>query len=269
MASKILFTMKSFLPIAFISRLLPLGKAIWMNIDVALDMRQAVKYQEYAYDINGTYHHWAENNTDPVTNHTETVSTAYFKSSVVIFFLPPLILSLSCVVISILGDDLDAVACSFTKVLLKKCNIEFESENGGSCLVIICHPIIFIFDYLFWCLFCYIFVPLTALVIGVKVLFGAEIDPDKDIFDFLPFQTSKKYLPRFLLLEHIGEALPQLTLSLIFLINNYPFLLVFDTLFGIPIPISLVSSIFSFGSLCMGFYSGYKTCCEVIHDDDD
>ena len=135
--------------------------------------------------------------------------------------------------------------------------------------MITCHPIIFIFDYLFMCLFCYILLPLTAFVIGVKVLFGAEIDPDEDIIDIFPdTRLSKNNLPNFLLFEHLGEALPQLTLSLIFLINNYPFLLVFDTLFGIPIPISLVSSIFSFGSLCMGFYSGCKVCCKACSENE-
>ena len=90
-------TMKNLLPknlIAFMSRLLPLGQAVWRSIDIALDMRQAVKYHEYAYDANVTYQQWAENNTDPVTNRTETVSTSYFKTSIVIFFLPPLIIAL-------------------------------------------------------------------------------------------------------------------------------------------------------------------------------
>ena len=262
-------TMKNLLPknlIAFMSRLLPLGKAVWRSIDIALDMRQAVKYHEYAYDANGTYQQWAENNTDPVTNRTETVSTSYFKTSIVIFFLPPLILALFLVgVVSCLGldhddDDQDGLGYSITKRLLKKCNIDIESIYEENCFVIICYPIIFIFDYLIWCLFCYILFPLAALVIGVKVLFGAEIDPDEDIFYFGPISIPKEELPCYLLIQYLGEALPQLILSLIFLSRNYPFLLVFDTIFGIPIPICLVSAIFSFGSLCMGFYSCLCEC---------
>merc|ERR1719370_2629009 len=103
-----------------------------------------------------------------------------------------------------------------------------------------------------------------ALVIGVKVLFTGEIDPDKEISNFL----SPKHVTMFFLFEHLGEALPQFSLTIVFLVNNYPFLLVFDTLFGIPIPISLMSSIFSFGSLCMGVYSGCKVWCEDDDDDD-
>ena len=65
-----------------------------MYIDVALDIRQALKYHEYAYDANGDYELWAENNINVFTNLTETVSKVYFKTSIIIFFLPPLFLAL-------------------------------------------------------------------------------------------------------------------------------------------------------------------------------
>ena len=214
-----------------------------MIIDVALDMRQAVKYHKLS------------------VKHEE-VSTAYFKTSVVIFFLPPLLLALFSVVYGIYTHH-DAHYRSVTKIFLQSCNIKFESKYGGNWFVILCHPIIFIFDYLFLFFCGYIVLPLMFLVIGVKVLFGVKIDPDEDIFkilNFSPVSPSRKNLPFFLLFENIGEALPQLTLSLIFLAKSYPILLISDTLFGIPIPISLVTSIFSFGSLCMGFYSGCKAC---------
>ena len=88
---EILTTMMTF-EIAFLQRFGPLLKALWINIDVGLDFRQALVYKEYAFEENGTYHQWAINNTDPSNNYTQTVSHAYFQTSCAIFFLPPLII---------------------------------------------------------------------------------------------------------------------------------------------------------------------------------
>ena len=275
MASNVVSAMKTFLPIAIFLRLLPLCKAIWMIIDIILDVRQAVKYREYAYDTNGTYERWAENHTDPLTNHTETVSKVYFKISISTFFLPPLLLVLFLVVVGITKES-DALDNFVTKTHLesgkKSVLLEnFDSEITKSFLVIVYIPILVVIDYLVWCFFCYIIFPLSALVVGVYVVCGKEIDLDDRAYPFLKNigikNFSKKPDLMLLIFEHIGEALPQLILSVIFLVNNYPFLLAFDTLFGIPIPISLVSAIFSCGSLCMGIYSSCKAWCEDNDED--
>ena len=66
-------------------------------------------------------------------------------------------------------------------------------------------------------------------------------------------------LPFMKLFEILGEALPQFILTLVFASNNYPFLMDHDTYFDIPIPVSIISLVFSFGSLIMGVISGCKS----------
>lgn len=106
MACEILTTMMSF-AIACFQRFVPLLKTLWMNIDIGLDFRQAVVYREHAFEENGTYHLWAIDNTDPSNNYTQTGSHAYFQTSCVIFFLPPLIITLVLIVVGII-DERDA-----------------------------------------------------------------------------------------------------------------------------------------------------------------
>lgn len=261
---------KDLLPIETFKQVLPLGKAIWMYIDVALDIRQALKYHEYAYDANGAYKLWAENNIDPLTNLTETVSKVYFMTSITIFFLPPFLLALYyyissfLIFLGVVVDERDEFFCSWTKLFMAKCHLTFDSQRGRIWFMILCHPMILIIDYVVWFVFCYLFLPLSALVIGVYYFCGVEVDPDKDVFDFIPIPTRKKDLPWMLVFEQFGEALPQLILSVVFLANNYPFLLAFDTLFEIPFPITLVSAISSFGFVCMGSYSGCKACGKYV-----
>ena len=58
-------------------------------------------------------------------------------------------------------------------------------------------------------------------------------------------------------LEIVGEALPQLIINIVFITNNYPYLNENDTYFGIPIPVSIVSAVFSVGSLIIGLKTGF------------
>ena len=41
--------------VACFQRLGPLLRALWMIVDVGLDIRQAIVYRKYAIDRNGTY----------------------------------------------------------------------------------------------------------------------------------------------------------------------------------------------------------------------
>ena len=66
----------------------------------------------------------------------------------------------------------------------------------------------------------------------------------KDIQEFTKF------------VEILGEALPQLILNVVFIANNFPYLMEQDIYFRIPVPVSVVSSVFSFGSLLYGFIKG-------------
>ena len=228
-------TSKILLAIRCFQRFRPLLKALWINIDLGLDVRQAVVYREHAFEENGTYQQWAINNTDLTSNFTPSVSQTYFQTTCIIFFLTPLIITL---------------------LSLGKAS-GFLTEKGiGRCKVFLCFPLI----YAVWCLICYLFAPLFVLFFGIKLVLTGNFDPEKDVFPCFPSKMPAvliellRHLPRVIMVEQFLLALPQLILSIVFLCNNYDFLLAFDTMLGIPLPISLISSIFSGGSLLMGIF---------------
>ena len=65
-----------------------------------------------------------------------------------------------------------------------------------------------------------------------------------------------EYLPFWKGFEFIGEAIPQLILAIVFMSNNYEFMQESETLFGFKeFEVTLVSIIFSLGSIVMGLYS--------------
>ena len=245
--------------VACFQRLGPLLQAFWMVVDVGLDIRQAIVYRKYAFDKNGTYQHWAINNTDPSTNYTETVSQWYFYTSCIIFFLPPLIITLYFMVSDISSGDASPDN-SPPKIVLEKCNIRIKPQGGGSCKSLIWYPFLFFIEYIFICLYCYLFAPIILLVTGFKIALTGGIEHDEEVVSFRPFEVSAKDLPLLVLYGHFFQALPQLILSIVFLSNNYPFLLAYDTIQGTPLPVSLISCIFSGGSLMIGiFYTCW--CC--------
>ena len=102
-------------------------------------------------------------------------------------------------------------------------------------------------------LFTFLF--LAALKVGLKHMLNEEVDDEEKLIACI----DPKVLPFFKFWEIIGEALPQAILTVVFALNNFPFLMKFDTYFNIPIPVSLVSLAFSVGSLILGVISGYKS----------
>ena len=267
-------------------RFAPLLQALWLNVDFGLDLRQAVVYRKYAFEENGTYHQWVINNTNPSTNYTETISHGYFQASCVIIFLPPLLATLLIIVvgisrrgkhyteeiqveeeiqvyypygfrISILrkGDAFDE-DFSIAKKILKKCNIKINTEGGGSWIVLFCHPLLFLMEYFIQCLRYYLFTPLTSLFIGFAIALTGDFNLKEKFVFYIPYQLYfEEKIPVHLNYEHVFGAMLQFILSVVFLCNNYDFLLAFDTILGIPIPVSLISCIFSGVSLLMGIYS--------------
>lgn len=200
-------------------------------------------YREYAFEKNGTYYRWAINNTDPSTNYSQTISHGYFQAWCVIFFLPPLLPIIITILLGIIGienDDYEEPDAfheqvSMAKMILKKCKIEINTERGGSCVGMFCHPFLFLMEYFIWCLGYNLSTPLAALAIGFIIALTGDFDLKGKDFPFYPF----------LYHYHFFVALSQLILSITFLCNNYPFRLAFDTILGIPLPISLISCIFS------------------------
>ena len=102
--------------------------------------------------------------------------------------------------------------------------------------------------------FCYICVPILTFVNAVRKLWkGDEWDENKDVVGF-----SYTRAPFMKLFECVGEAVPQLILAVVYATNNYPYLLEHEDYLGIGIPVTIISCIFSAGSIVMGMISAIK-----------
>ena len=89
--------------------------------------------------------------------------------------------------------------------------------------------------------------------VGVITLVKGEINGDYKVTKFVTAEV----VPFYKLFENLGEAIPQAILCLVFISNNFPFVMHDETSFS-PIPTSWVSIFFSLGSIIMGLYSGCK-----------
>ena len=124
-------------------------------------------------------------------------------------------------------------------------NIKNPSGFGLEVLSFVIFMPIFILAMVF---FCYIYVPILTLVHAVRKLWqGDDLDEDKKVLG-----DSYKHAPGFKLFESAGEAVPQLILAVLYAANNYPYLLAHDDYLGIGIPVTIISCIFSAGSIIMG-----------------
>ena len=90
-----------------------------------------------------------------------------------------------------------------------------------------------------------------------KILLKHEFRDDDAVMNFgWKFPMDSNDLPFWKGFEFIGEAIPQLILAITFIANNHEFMLQNVTVFGIPeFYITLISMIFSVGSIAMGLNS--------------
>merc|ERR1711973_389028 len=72
-------------------------------------------------------------------------------------------------------------------------------------------------------------------------------------------------LPGHKMFEVVGEAFPQLILNLVFIGNNFEFLMEHDKITDAqPLPTCVVSAVFSLGSLIIGFLSAGNYWCTCV-----
>ena len=109
----------------------------------------------------------------------------------------------------------------------------------------------------------YIDIPYASLKGGIKRAWNGSVDETEVLGFAMDIDTDN--LPMVKVFEYLGEACPQLVLAVVFAIHNYPFLVDHDTYFGIQIPVTIVSIVFSLGSLIIGLVSGlpgfYEAAC--------
>ena len=74
--------------VIWIKRVMPLLTSLWMEVDMALDVRQTLIYYDHAFNPNGTYASWALEYIKTTTGTMETVHPGYFYTSIVVWVLP-------------------------------------------------------------------------------------------------------------------------------------------------------------------------------------
>ena len=225
-------------------RSIPLLNAIWMLLDIGLDINQTITYYYLidGFDVNGEYHEWAlqyKNETN--STQLQTLSAGYFYTACAVWIIPPILFSFLPFVKGVLLFP-DVVKAIF------KCNIPIN-KNRKNWLMF--YPA----ELLGSITFIYILIPFAAMKVGLKPLLNEEVDDEEKLIACI----DPKVLPFFKFWEIIGEALPQAILTVVFALNNFPFLMKFDTYFNIPVPVSILSLVFSVGSLVLGVISGYKS----------
>lgn len=246
--------------IKLVKRFVPLMLSIWMLIDIILDANQTATYYWHSFE-NGTYKIWAlgygiRNETG--VDHIHQVSPWYLYVASAIWITPPFLLS----GLSLFGEFRPL---RFTYSMLEDdFNINLPEFPSGKVFNTFATLILFPVDMLFSSVFIYIVIPAASLKSSLIIAWKGSIDEETNLVGVI--DTSD--LPVWKLFEHIGEALPQIILAVVFSSNNFPFLVAKDII--IPyVPTTLISIIFSCGSLCMGMYTGIKSCLEEINDDDD
>ena len=249
-----------------------------MLVDMILDVRQTYVYYEHSFNPNGTYNTWAiEFNRTNHTTYFHTVSPAYFNTAVVVWALPPLLMSAvyflgnlcsHCLMILLNDVDDDVVENGFDEdfnnfkntngLLSHFSTFEIKPPFNNRFLNILVYLFYIPIDFLISSIVVYIIIPYMSLKAGALVAWTGNDDPDRMITK----NTDAGYVPAYKLFENLGEAIPQAIMIIIFISNNWDFILYDETSF-IPIPTSCISLIFSLGSIIMGLISGGKAI-EII-----
>ena len=244
-----------------VKRFIPLMLSIWMLIDVGLDAHQTSTFYGHAFQLNGTYSQWSQEygiKNETGINRLQKVSPWYFYVACSIWITPPFLVSMVSSIINFCaGSDLETNnPFGFTAGYVEETfNLHLQPFPYGKYFNVIIFILFLPADIVVSSVCVYIIIPAASLKSSLIIAWKGSIDEE----NFLIGRINTARLPWLKLFEHLGEALPQIILALVFCSNNFPFLSVHDTSF-VPIPTTIISIFFSCGSLCMGLYTGYKAC---------
>ena len=230
-------------PIKALRRVLPLLNAIWMIFDLGSDVNQTIFYYVLinGFNVDGVYRDWALIYKNKMgSDHLQEVSAGYFYSACAVWIIPP-------VLATFIGFHHEFLSFPIIFQALFRCNIDIDKTRINW---FIFYPL----ELTSCILWIYIIIPYAAMKNGFKHLFNDKVDEEEDLI----LGINPKWLPNVKLIEIFGEALPQFILTAVFASNNLAFLLEFDSYYNIPIPGTIVSLIFSLGSIFIGFKSGYQ-----------
>jgi len=222
---------------------------------MVLDVRQTLIYYEHAFNPNGTYFQWAQEFNKTTNDDMETVHPGYFYTSIIVWVFPPLLFSAFAFLANVCDDEFNPF--ENTNVMFGHfSSIEFNPPFNKKYQNILFHVFYLPFDLLISAITIYIVVPFASLKSGIIIAMKGEIDCRIEITKVLEPED----IPFWKLFENIGEAVPQAIMCLLFIINNFKFIVHEETSTWMPVPISIVSLFFSIGSIIVGLYTGIKAC---------
>ena len=235
---------------------------------MGLDVNQTITYYNDAYDENGSYQLWALKHQNESNNtYLETVSPAYFYTASIVWVMPAFLCSFGSSLVAIFEDEFDddAFLPEFA-LLVKTCISKNVSNTCTKCVKALVLTALLPISTSIVAIFLYLYLPIGLFLNALKAAIEGDDYDEKEeyygVIDGNALNAIKFY-------EVIGEALPQLILNIVFIANNFEYLLEYGDYFGVSVPTyaaSLTSAVFSFGSLLMGFKSGC-TACDCCDED--
>ena len=243
-------------------RIMPLGLALWYLTDIGLDINQSITYHEMAYDEDGSYRKWLLRHKNEVNvTFKEDVAPWYFYAAWTEWIVPSFLLVLR---LPKKFELLLFILHSFHSTFRYD---KAESKVFEKCLTIVISIVLLPSATVISFLFIHLILPLNVFCNAVcKVIKGDDFD-EESTYGFL---WNAKSLTVGKGLEIFGRALPQVCLNIVFICNHYPYLNENDIDFGMTIRISIVSAVFSIGSLAIGCVALCRCCgCMVPEEDED
>ena len=231
--------------------------AIWIYFDMGLDGRQLNTYYNHSYN-NGSYITWAmEYRNLTNSTHLHSVSKGYFITACLVWILPPVLLSLGGMVISPKEPN------QVLKMILRE-GFGYRLKLPSASLTrLIATLLLLPVDILASIIYIYVLIPFASLQHGLKIaISGEKIEKNEHLFLSIRPATLL-YLKCF---EALGEALPQLILNILFMLNNHEFFFQDNQAFlGInEFSISITSIFFSLGSVAYGLHSTLPALYDFI-----
>ena len=225
---------------------------------MGLDVRQTLTYYDHAFNPNGSYSQWALEFNKTTNGTMEKVHPGYFYTSIVVWVLPPFLWSALIFLLNICAAD-ELNPFFMTNILLSEfssiSSIEFDPPFKKKYQNFLFYVFYFPFELFVCAIAIYIVIPYASLKSGIIIALTGENDGQRKITKTIDTEV----IPGLKLFENIGEAVPQLIMCLLFIINNFKFIIYDETSPWMAIPISIVSLVFSVGSIMMGLYTGCKS----------
>ena len=222
-------------------------QATWVQMDVLSDARQTWTYCAHA-NLNGSYANWArkimqKNNSA----NFYTLSSGYYYTAIFVWFFTPTILA------SFYMIKARKPLATFKLIFDDRHYIKYNDNRYYKALFAV---FLFPIDFICAALVIYLMIPYSSFRKAYKILHRRELTHDDRIVTIGDLPIVSGFLPFWKGFEFIGEALPQLLLSIVFMVNNYDFMTQTDTMIGVnEFTVTLISTMFSIGSIAMGLYA--------------